>query len=330
MMMMHTEFRRKRTCAGSASLPLLALLVGLLTPAAVAQAAAQQGAPLPNPQPPAVSGGAPLPYPSAPAQAYPPQELDRIVSPIALYPDPLLAQILTAATFAPEIPDAARWADQHHYLPPDALPAAIAADQLPWQPSVQALLPFPSVLDMMASDMPWTQELGSAFLVGPQAIMDAAQRMRRLAMSYGYLRSNSQVVVRGGPYVEILPANPAFVVVPYYNPAVVFGPPRPGIVVGGAIGYGFGVSIGAAFAPWGWGSTRFVWPNHGIIVNNAPWGRTWSNRAVYVHPYAVPRYAVTRRPEQHEVIERSQREREAEHAGRARAEEHRRTEEHRR
>src|ERR1700680_464650 len=215
MMMMHTEFRRKRTCAGSVALPLLALLVGLLTPAAVAQAAPQQGAPLPNPQPPPESGGAPLPYPSAPAAAYPPQELDRIVSPIALYPDPLLAQILTAATFAPEIPDAARWADQHHYLPPDALPAAIAADQLPWQPSVQALLPFPSVLEMMASDMPWTQELGSAFLAGPQAVMDAGQRMRRVAMSYGYLRSNSQVVVRGGPYVEILPANPAFIVVPY-------------------------------------------------------------------------------------------------------------------
>jgi len=328
---MHNEFRPKRDSARSVALRLgVLLLLGLLAPSAFAGTAPQQGAPLPNPQPPPTAGEAPLPYPPPPAPAYPPQELDRIVSPIALYPDPLLAQILTAATFSPEIPDAARWADQHHYVPPNALPGAIAADQLPWQPSVQALLPFPSVLDMMASDMPWTQELGSAFLVGPQAVMDAAQRMRRVAMSYGYLRSNSQVVVRGGPYVEILPANPAFVVVPYYNPAIVFGPPRPGIVVGGAIGYGFGVSIGAAFAPWGWGSTRFVWANHGIIVNNAPWGRTWSNRAVYVHPYAVPRYAVTRRPEQHEVIERSQREREAEHAGRARAEEHRRTDDRRR
>jgi hypothetical protein len=92
-MMMHTEFRRKRTCARSVALPLLAMLVGLLTPAAVAQAAPQQGAPLPNPQPPPAAGGAPLPYPSTPAPAYPPQELDRVVSPIALYPDPLLAQI---------------------------------------------------------------------------------------------------------------------------------------------------------------------------------------------------------------------------------------------
>src|SRR5208337_3293599 len=90
---------------------------------------------------------------------YPPQELERLLSPIALYPDPLLAQILTASTFPNDIPDAAQWADQHHYLTGDALAQAIAADQVPWDPSVQALLPFPSVLDMMASDMPWTQEL---------------------------------------------------------------------------------------------------------------------------------------------------------------------------
>jgi hypothetical protein len=326
---MHGEFRKKRASARPAALPRVAVLVGMLMPAAFAQAAQQQGAPLPSPQA-APTAGAPLPYPPPPAPAYPPQELDRIVSPIALYPDPLLAQILTAATFAPEIPDAARWADQHHYIPPDALPAAIAADQVPWQPSVQALLPFPSVLDMMASDMPWTQELGSAFLVNPQSVMDAAQRMRQVAMRYGYLRSNAQVVVRGGPYVEILPVNPGFMVVPYYSPAVVFGPPRPGFVVGGAIGYGFGISIGAAFAPWGWGSTRFVWANHALIVNNAPWGRTWANRAVYVHPYAVPRYAARGRPEQHETIGRSQREREAQRAGRAGAEEHGRKEERRR
>jgi hypothetical protein len=301
---------------------LLALVVGLVVPVASAQAP-PPGAPLPSPQPPPGAAEAPLPYPPAPAAAYPPQELDRIVSPIALYPDPLLAQILTAATFSPEIPDAARWADQHHYVAPEALPSAIAADQLPWQPSVQALLPFPSVLDMMASDMPWTQELGSAFLVGPQLIMDAVQRQRHLAAGYGYLRSNAQVVVRTGPYIEILPANPAFMVVPYYSPAVVFAAPRPGFVVGGAIRFGFGVSLGAGFAPWGWGSTRFVWANHGLIVNNAPWGRTWANRAVYVHPYAgVPRYRVAGRAEQHPAIGRSQRERDAERGGRAREEEH--------
>jgi Protein of unknown function (DUF3300) len=305
---------------------LLALVTGsLMTPVS---ARAQQGAPLPSPPgPPATEPqGAPLPYPpQAAPPTYPPQELDRIVSPIALYPDPLLGQILTAATFSPEVPDAARWADEHHYVPPGALPGAIAADRLPWQPSVQALLPFPQVLGMMASDMPWTDEIGAAFLAQPEQVMDAVQRMRQSAAGYGYLRSNAQVVVRQGPFIEILPVNPAFIVVPYYNPAVVFVAPRRGVFVGGAINFGFGVTLGAAFEPWGWGATRFAWGEHALIVNNAPWRRTWGNRAVYVHPFAsVPRFASVRPAEGHTLRARSEREREAEQKGRGHKEEHRR------
>jgi hypothetical protein len=291
-------------------------------------AAPPQGAPLPTPQPPTVQE-APLPAPPPPAADYPPQELERIVSPIALYPDPLLGQVLTASTFSPQIPDAARWADQHHYLPPAALSSAIASDQLPWEPGVQALLPFPSILGMMASDMPWTEELGSAFLANPQAVMDAVQRMRQRASSCGYLQSNPQVIVRGNPYIEILPVNPAFIVVPYYNPAVVFVAPRRGVILTSAVHYGYGVTIGTAFAPWGWGSTRFVWGSHALFVNNAAWGRTWTNRAVYVHPYAVPRRvavvrAAPRIEEQHRAIVRTAKEREAERTGHTRPEEHRR------
>ena len=87
---------------------------------------------------------------SAPPDRFSNAELDELLAPIALYPDPLLAQILAAATFADQIPAAAQWADQHHYLTDGALMATIAADRVPWDPSVQALLPFPSVLDMMA------------------------------------------------------------------------------------------------------------------------------------------------------------------------------------
>src|SRR5262249_2459028 len=94
-----------------------------------------QGAPLPTPVPEGATG-APLPAPPQVAQSYEPQELDRLVSRIALYPDPPLGQILAAATSSPQIPEAARWADQHHYVQPDQLPAAIAADQVPWEPSV--------------------------------------------------------------------------------------------------------------------------------------------------------------------------------------------------
>src|SRR5579863_7037732 len=189
----------------------------------------------------------------APPPLFAPPQLDDLVARIALYPDPLVAQILAGATYPDQIPDAAKWADEHHYLTGQALADAIQGDQLPWDPSVQALLPFPSVLGMMASDMPWTQGLGNAFLSQQQEVMDAVQRERAKAQQYGYLRTNPQVIVSGGPYITIMPANPAFVVVPYYNPAVVFFAPRPGFFIGGAIRFGFGVPIGGYFGAWGWG-----------------------------------------------------------------------------
>ncbi len=267
------------------------------------------------------------PYPPqqsyAPPRSFPPQELDRVVSRIALYPDPLLSQILAAATFPDQIQPAAQWADQHHYLTGPALAAAISSDHLPFDPSVQALLPFPSVLEMMASDMSWTSELGNAFLAQQPDVMDAVQRERHQAYNYGYLRTNQQIVVNPGPYIEILPANPGFIVVPYYNPLVVFAPPRPGFFVGGAIGFGYGITIGAAFGPWGWGSSRVLWGQHAVLINNARWNRTWVNRGAYVHPYAMPRYAGPRPAEQHQLQGRSERERQAARTGREREEEHR-------
>lgn len=260
-----------------------------------------------------------------PPPAYPPPELDRLVARIALYPDSLVAQILAAATFPEQVPDAARWADEHHYITGDALAAAIQGDHLPWDPSVQALLPFPAVLDMMASDPTWTGQLGNAFLAQQPEVMDAVQRQRKRAYDYGYLRSNAQIVVNPGPYIEILPARPGLYYVPFYDPLVVFAPPRPGFFVGGAIRFGFGFTIGAAFAPWGWGYNRFGWNTHTVIINNAPWRRTWVNRGAYVHPYAaVPRYAPAGRVESHQLHTQSPREREAYRGGRERVEEHER------
>ncbi|HTX33639.1 MAG TPA: DUF3300 domain-containing protein [Bryobacteraceae bacterium] len=258
------------------------------------------------------------------AQAPPvfaPAQLDQLVARIALYPDPLLAQILAAATYPNDIPAAAQWADQHHYLVGQQLAGAIQADQLPWDPSVQALLPFPGVLAMMASDMNWTSELGNAFLAGQQAVMDAVQRQRALAARYGYLRSNGQVIVSGGPYISIMPVNPGYVVVPYYDPAVVFYAPRRGFVIGGAIRFGYGITIGAFFSPWGWapGGIRFDWGAHAVFLNNARWGRTWYNRASYVHPYAAihrPAPGARRPVEAHALEPRSEGERMAAREGR--------------
>ena len=260
---------------------------------------------------------------------YPPDQLDQLVARIALYPDPLLAQILTASTFPDQIPDAAHWADQHHYLSGQALADAIQGDQVPWDPSVQALLPFPSVLDMMASDMRWTTDLGNAFLAQPQDVMDAAQRERRKARDFGYLRTNGEIVVGGGPYITIMPANPAFLVVPAYDPGIVFFAPRPGFVVGGGIRFGYGVTLGAFYRPWGWAPGyygRFDWGGHAVYINNARWGRTWVNRGAYAHPYPeVRRFAPGARPaERHDLRERSDRERQDAREGRRGREEHRR------
>ncbi len=265
-------------------------------------------------------------FAQGPPPMLPPPELDRLVSRIALYPDPLLAQVLAAATYPNDIPDAARWADQHHYLQGQDLANAINGDRLPWDPSIQALLPFPSVLDMMASDMNWTNQLGNAFLGQQQDVMDAVQRMRRQASDYGYLRSNGQVVVSGGPYIAITPVSPGMVYVPYYDPAVVFVRPRPGFFAGGAIRFGYGVSLGVAFRPWGWGYNRFDWGGHTVFINNAPWHRTWAVRNTYVHPYEVHRWEGARPPERHELIQRSEHERMAPREGRERVEEHRRDE----
>lgn len=232
------------------------------------------------------------PPPQAPQQMpppVPPEQIDGIVQRIALYPDPLLAQVLTASTFWNEIPDAAGWANQHRYLNGDQLAHAISEDRLPWDPSVIALLPFPATLDMMARDMGWTQALGNAVLGQRFEVMDAVQRMREQARQYGYLQSNAYYQVAGGPgEIQIIPVDPGYLYVPVYNPYVVFARPRPGFFIGGAITFGPRIYLGASFAPWGWGGPAFGWRSHEILIDHRPWVRDFHNRAVYVHPYATP------------------------------------------
>lgn len=279
-----------------------------------------------------------MPAAAQDAPYYSPEQLDHLVSRVALYPDPLLAQTLAAATFPDEIPDAARWADQHSYMSGDQLAARIQDDQLPWDPSVQALLPFPRVLDAMAGNMGWTTDLGNAFLANQQDVMFAVQRMRQRARDYGYLRSGPQMVVSGGPYITIMPYRPDYIVVPTYDPVIVYAAPRPGFFVGAAIGFRFGVAVGPVFRPWGWGTNRISWNERVVVVNNAPWGRTWVNRTVYVHPYGIRRVVVHDRGwnDRHEAMERERdhfaqehheaiRERQEEHheAVRERQEDHR-------
>jgi hypothetical protein len=226
------------------------------------------------------------------AQVMSPGQLDNMVSRIALYPDPLLAQVLTAATYYDQIPDAAAYADQHSYLQGDELAAAIQADNVPWDPSVQALLPFPSVLDTMERDMSWTQALGEAVLNAREAVLDAVQRMRQRAHDNGNLRDCPQYRVEAdGPAIEIVPADPGVIYVPVYDPYWIYARPRAGLAVG--ISFGGRIFIGASFSAFGWRAPGFDWRAHAVIIDNHVWERSAANRASYAHVYRAP---MARRP----------------------------------
>jgi hypothetical protein len=266
----------------ASALLLVAALAAATLSARSAPAQGVTGAPLPAVNVP--------PLTETPSRAYDAAELDRIMSPIALYPDPLLAQVLSAATFASEIPAAMQWVDARRGRTGEQLAEALAAERVPWDPSVQALVAFPTVLQTMATSMQWTVEIGDAFKAQPSDVMDAVQRLRAQAQSYGYLRSTPQLQVVQSQGIEILPVNPSYVVVPYYDPIVVFAPPRPRFLVSSAIYLGFGVRLGLWYEPWGWRSSGFYWPTHRVIGRYPGWDRSYGRTVFYDNRYAVPRY----------------------------------------
>src|SRR5208337_453482 len=191
-----------------------------------------------------------------------PEQLQQLVAPIALYPDSLVAQILAASTFPEQIVEADRWVQAHLDLKGDALGQAV--DQQPWDPSVKALTPFPSVLGNMDKNLSWTSSLGDAYYNQEQDIMDAVQFMRQKAQGSGNLKSTpQQTVSTQGFTVIIQPADPEIVYVPAYDPWLVYGYPveawpgwypYPGIWYGGpylSFGIGFGVGFFAGYG-WGW------------------------------------------------------------------------------
>jgi hypothetical protein len=153
-----------------------------------------------------------------------PEQLQRLVAPIALYPDSLVAQVLAAATFPEQIVEADRWVQAHPDLKGQELGQAV--DQQPWDPSVKALAAFPSVLGNMDKNLSWTSSLGDAYYNQQQDVMDAVQVMRRKAQATGNLKTTpQQTVTTDGSDVEIAPAQPDVVYVPAYNPWQVYGYP---------------------------------------------------------------------------------------------------------
>jgi hypothetical protein len=216
------------------------------------------------------------------APKIPNDQLDSLVAPIALYPDPLLAQVLAASTYPLEIIQLQQWMQQHKDLKDKALTDAVQKQD--WDPSVQAMAPLPDVIKQLAENVKWTTDLGNAFLAQQADVMDAVQRMRTKAKNAGNLKSTEQQkvetkVVETKTVVVIEQANPQVVYVPSYNPVVVYGPPvypYPPIVypppsyyaAGAAIAFGVGIAIGAAYhGGWGyncgWGGN-----NVNINVNN--------------------------------------------------------------
>ena len=180
----------------------------------------------PPPPPPAGQESPP------PPPALTPDQLDTLVAPIALYPDPLLSQILVASTYPLEVVEANQWMEQNQNLKGAAL--LDAAKQQNWDPSVQGLVAFPQVVAQLNRDVRWTTDLGDAFLAQQADVMAAVQRMREKAKSNGKLQSTAQQTVNvedqnGQSAITIEPADPQVIYVPTYNPEWVWGPPVWGV-----------------------------------------------------------------------------------------------------
>jgi Protein of unknown function (DUF3300) len=217
-------------------------------------------------------------------------QLEQLVAPIALHPDPLLSQMLMASTYPTEVVQAARWTKEHPGVSGAALEDAM--QHQPWDPSVKALTAVPQALQMMSDKLDWTQQLGDAFLGQQEDLLAAVQRLRERAHSAGRLKSTEQQTVRtvrapsgdGGPragaptgaattsMIAIEPGNADYLYVPVYDPRVVYGDwPYPeyepyywypaGWTGGGVLAFATAVAVGSAI--WG----NLDWWRNRVDVN---------------------------------------------------------------
>jgi hypothetical protein len=217
-----------------------------------------------------------------------PQELDQLMSAIALYPDSLLSQMMTAATNPQEILDVDNWLAANPSLTGTAL--TDAAQQQGFDPAFIALVNFPQVLDMMAQHIDDYAAIGNAFAADQAAVTDSIQRLRAQAYAAGSLRSNDQQTVTlqqaGGQTIYVIqPANPQVVYIPQYDPTLVYAAPSTGSVVAASLlSFGAGIGLAALLTgnqPWGWGGWGWNWGARRAFYNNAYWGG-WSR------PYRPP------------------------------------------
>ncbi len=262
------------------------------------------------------------------APAYTPltaDQLYQLVSPVALFPDKLLAQVLAGAGYPDQISAADAWLAQNRGLQAAALSSA--ADAQPWDPSVRGLVQFPDVLDQMAKNIPWTTALGSAYLNDPTDVMNAIQVMRQRAASQGTLKNTPQqrivvaptpryveqqpyrqrVVAAPGETIVIEPSQPDTVYVPHYDPWVAYGTPIPAypsyryqpsgysggdMLAAGVISFGVGIAVASLFNQHnsGWHSWDMRWDDRRqpVVYRDAPYvshSTTVVNRVTNINQY---------------------------------------------
>lgn len=210
-----------------------------------------------------------------------PDQLEQLVAPIALYPDALLAQILTASTYPAQVAVANQWLQQMQaqgYGSPDQVAAGANAQD--WDPSVKALTAFPQVLETMDHNLQWTTQLGNAYFNQPQDLMQTVQVLRQRAESAGTLQSTPQETVSENQgAIELAPPSPETVYVPSYDPWGAYGAPiapYPGFSFVDALGsfFGTGLRFGAGIAMNAFDQTPFGWIG---------WGLSWLAHAVFFH-----------------------------------------------
>ena len=262
-------------------------------------------------QQPAAAGSAGYSGQGAPLSG---DELQKLVAPIALYPDSLVAQILGGATFPDQIAAADGWLQQNKTLTGAALMQA--ADTQPWDPSVKALTQFPSVLDNLAKNLGWTSALGEAYHTQTADVMSAVQTLRAKASAAGNLKTGSEItVVQQSPQVIVIqPTNPQLVYVPVYNPAVVYGTPyvTPGystaaVVATGVLAFGAGIAVGAAISGgccgWSYSYWNCNWHGGAVVYghttyygNNAWHGGYYGSSATAYGPNGAARVGTAYNP----------------------------------
>lgn len=255
--------------------------VGIVLVGAYGPVAVQAQQPPPEQAPPQLQPPAQEPPQQQPQQpALTQQQIQQLVAPIALYPDPLLAQVLTASTYPLEVTLASRWVEKNPSLKGSALESAM--QQQPWDPSVKGLTSVPQVLAMMNEKLDWTNQLGEAFLAQPDDVQNAIQALRKQAEVTGNLKSSKEQKVSrvaapstgyAGPpeYIAIEPAEPDYIYVPVYDPVVVYGPSYwgpayvpffwhpPWWTVGPAFGFGAALFVGPAlWYHYNWGHGGFA------------------------------------------------------------------------